>query len=155
MSQYSFLQVLKDGIPWNPLPEYKKIQNPAVPHAPKRRFPLSQSERSLALKNALRYFPTELHPVLSEDFNYELEKYGHIYMYRFLPQFPIKAYPLDAYPARTSDARAVMLMICNNLDPNVAQYPEELITYGGNGQVFSNWAQVGKLHAHGRMDYIM
>jgi urocanate hydratase len=73
----------------------------------------------------------------------ELEEYGHIYMMRFTPQFPMKAYPIDQYPAKTLEGRALMLMICNNLDPAVAQFPQELVTYGGNGQCLSNWAQVG------------
>ena len=133
MSALDFLKVLKDGIPVNPLPENTvgKNRNPKVPHAPKRNLPLSKEERDLAVKNALRYFPTHLHCILSEEFKQELEDWGHIYMYRFLPNFPMKAYSIDEYPAKTQDARAIMLMIFNNLDPNVAQFPEELVVYGG------------------------
>ncbi|CAG0896373.1 unnamed protein product [Darwinula stevensoni] len=95
----------------------------------------------LAVKNALRYFPPRLHATLAPEFASELQVYGHIYMYRFLPDFPIRAYPVDAYPAKTTSAACIMHMIMNNLDPRVAQFPQELVTYGGNGQVFSNWAQ--------------
>ncbi|CAG7731485.1 unnamed protein product [Allacma fusca] len=141
MKHLEFLQDLKEGIPLNPLPSNNRVRNPKFSHAPRRRVPLTPTERELAIQNALRYFPRKFHSILEEDFNYELDKYGHIYMYRFLPKFNMKAYPIDAYPAQTQDARAIMLMICNNLDPNVAQFPEELIVYGGNGQVFSNWGQ--------------
>lgn len=98
----------------------------------------------LALRNALRYFPKEHHAVLAPEFAQELADYGHIYMYRFRPfEYEMKAYPISKYPARLSQTAAIMLMIMNNLDKAVAQYPHELITYGGNGSVFSNWyAQV-------------
>ncbi|GLH00781.1 Urocanate hydratase [Gryllus bimaculatus] len=95
----------------------------------------------LALKNALRYFPPHTHEELLPEFAAELRDFGHIYMYRFLPTFPVRAYPVSQLPARCPQAAAIMLMVLNNLDPAVAQYPEELVTYGGGGQVFSNWAQ--------------
>ncbi|GIQ90268.1 urocanase, partial [Kipferlia bialata] len=95
----------------------------------------------LALSNALRYFPKELHPVLAPEFAAELKEYGHIYMYRFLPTFEMKAYPLTAYPAKCVQAQCIMHMIMNNLDHAIAQYPHELITYGTNGSVLQNWAQ--------------
>uniref|UniRef100_A0A8C7YTT1 Urocanate hydratase 1 n=1 Tax=Oryzias sinensis TaxID=183150 RepID=A0A8C7YTT1_9TELE len=100
--------------------------------------PTSQLRRS---ENALRYFPPSHHATLAPEFAQELQQYGHIYMYRFCPSFPLRAYPIDQYPCRTRQAAAIMLMIMNNLDPAVAQFPQELVTYGGNGQVFSNWAQ--------------
>ena len=102
---------------------------------------LTDKEKTLALKNALRYFPSDQHAVLAPEFAQELRDYGRIYMYRFRPKHPMKAYPLDWYPAQCQQASSVMLMIQNNLDPAVAQHPEELITYGGNGAVFQNWAQ--------------
>lgn len=98
----------------------------------------------LAIKNALRYFPTELQGKLIDEFQYELDTYGHVYMYRFEPEIEMKAYPIDDYPCRCKAAAAIMLMIMNNLDRRVAQFPDELVTYGGNGQVFSNWAQVSR-----------
>ena len=98
----------------------------------------------LAIKNALRYFPTELQGKLIDEFQYELDTYGHVYMYRFEPEIEMKAYPIDDYPCRCKAAAAIMLMIMNNLDRRVAQFPDELVTYGGNGQVFSNWAQVSQ-----------
>jgi urocanate hydratase len=99
----------------------------------------------LAIKNALRYFPTEIQGTLIDEFQYELDTYGHIYMYRFEPEIEMKAYPIDDYPCRCKEAAAIMLMIMNNLDRAVAQFPDELVTYGGNGQVFSNWAQVSQM----------
>lgn len=128
------------GLPLNPLPPPRK-RNPELPHAPDRIAPLTTEETEIALKNALRYFPTKLHAELAAEFAQELKTYGHIYMYRFIPNIDMKAYPISEYPAKTKQAAAVMLMIMNNLDPQVAQFPEELVTYGGNGQVFSNWAQ--------------
>lgn len=98
-------------------------------------------KKKLAVKNALRYIPEEHHSLLAKEFIEELEMYGHIYMYRFLPTIRMKSYPIDQYPCKTTKAAGIMLMIMNNLDPDVAQFPQELITYGGNGQVFSNWAQ--------------
>ncbi len=110
-------------------------------HAPKRRNILNSLEKRLAIKNALRYFPEKFHQVLAGEFAHELEDYGRIYMYRFRPDYEIKARNIDDYPSRTRSAAAIMLMISNNLDNAVAQHPHELITYGGNGAVFQNWAQ--------------
>lgn len=131
-------QILK-GIP-NELPAKKE---PALDlsHPPKRKDILSVKEKRLAIKNALRYFPSDWHAVLAPEFANELETYGRIYMYRFQPDYEMYARPIDAYPAKTVQAAAIMLMILNNLNPAVAQHPQELITYGGNGAVFQNWAQ--------------
>ena len=116
-------------------------EDPAVSRAPARPLLLSADEKRLALRNALRYFPPALHAELAGEFAAELARWGRIYMHRFRPPYPMHARPLDAYPARSRQAAAVMLMIQNNLDPAVAQHPYELITYGGNGTVFQNWAQ--------------
>ena len=132
------LQVLQ-GIP-KELP-LKKERSTAVSHAPKRKGILSLDEKKLAVQNALRYFPKKWHKELSVEFAEELKVYGRIYMYRFKPSYDMFARPIDEYPANTSQASSLMLMIQNNLDPAVAQHPEELITYGGNGAVFQNWAQ--------------
>ncbi|RNA11490.1 urocanate hydratase [Brachionus plicatilis] len=134
------LKKICSGLPLDPLPE-NLGRNPNIAHAAKRVANLSKSEKQQAISNALRYFPTHLHKILAREFADELEQYGHIYMYRFLPRISMKAYPVGQYPCKTVKAAAMMLMIMNNLDPQVAQFPEELITYGGNGQVFSNWAQ--------------
>lgn len=134
-----FQKQILEGIP-KQLPNPKK-PSANLPHAPKRRDVLNAEEKKLAIKNALRYFPKEWHSILAKEFAQELEDYGHIYMYRFMPDYKMYARPIDEYPAKTKHAAAIMLMIQNNLDPAVAQYPEELITYGGNGSVFSNWAQ--------------
>ncbi len=112
-----------------------------VSHAPVRKEILSSAEKKLAVKNALRYFDPKLHVVLAPEFAAELKKYGRIYMYRFRPEYEMHARPIEDYPARSKQAAAIMLMIQNNLDPVVAQHPHELITYGGNGAVFQNWAQ--------------
>ena len=112
-----------------------------INHAPKRKDILSPEEKRLALRNALRYFPKHLHAQLAPEFAEELRKYGRIYMYRLRPTYPMYARPIDEYPARSRQAAAIMMMIQNNLDPRVAQHPHELITYGGNGAVFQNWAQ--------------
>ncbi|RWS03308.1 urocanate hydratase-like isoform X1 [Dinothrombium tinctorium] len=128
------------GLPINPLPP-PKARDPRFPHAPIRNHNLSEDGCKLAVRNALRYFPPNTHSVLAPEFMAELKEYGHIYMYRFIPDIEMKAYPIDSYPVKCKEAAAIMLMIMNNLDPNVAQFPHELITYGGNGQVFSNWAQ--------------
>jgi urocanate hydratase len=112
-----------------------------VNHAPVRRDILSIEEKKLALKNALRYFKPEFHEVLAPEFREELEKYGRIYMYRFRPDYPISARRLSDFPFRSVQAGSIMLMLSNNLDTRVAQHPHELITYGGNGSVFQNWAQ--------------
>lgn len=134
-----FKQQILQGIP-DFLPEFKEIDN-SVPHAPIRRNILNAEEKKLAVKNALRYFPKKFHKVLSVEFAEELKKYGHIYMYRFRPDYDMYARAISEYPHKTKQAAAIMLMIQNNLNPIVAQHPHELITYGGNGSVFSNWAQ--------------
>ncbi|XP_047000587.1 urocanate hydratase-like [Schistocerca americana] len=134
------LRVLAAGIPLPPPPP-PLGRDPAVPHAPVRTHRLTTDQKRLAVKNALRYFPLEYHSRLAPEFAQELDEYGHIYMYRLMPKFPVRAYPLQLLPARCPEAAAIMLMILNNLDPAVAQFPHELVTYGGNGQVFSNWAQ--------------
>lgn len=134
----SFLECLKHGLPLNPLPgQYER--NQSIAHAPKRLAKLSDEDRELAVKNALRYIPLSLHSQLETEFKSELDQYGHIYMYRFVPRFEIKAYPIEQYPAKCREAACIIMMIMNNLDKQVAQFPEELVTYGGNGQVFSNW----------------
>ncbi|TLF45161.1 urocanate hydratase [Maribacter aurantiacus] len=127
------------GIP-SELPK-KKERSSTVSHAPIRKDILSTEEKKLAIRNALRYFPQEWHQELAEEFAQELMEYGRIYMYRFMPDYIMYARPISKYPAKTTQAAAIMLMIQNNLDPAVAQHPEELITYGGNGAVFQNWAQ--------------
>ncbi len=119
----------------------KKYLDETVPHAPIRPQVLSESEKVLAVSNALRYFPKDWHQVLAEEFLTELERYGHIYMYRFRPDYEMYARPIYEYEAKTREAAAMMLMIQNNLDPRVAQFPHELVTYGTNGSVFQNWAQ--------------
>ncbi len=126
---------IPDTLP--PAPVYDTTVN----HAPKRKAILTEKERRLALKNALRYFPEHLHAQLAPEFAKELHDYGRIYMYRYRPSYAMKARPIDEYPARSRQAAAIMMMIQNNLDPRVAQHPHELITYGGNGAVFQNWAQ--------------
>ena len=130
---------IQSGIP-NDLPPKKKRLS-TVSHAPNRKQILSKSEKQLAIRNALRYFPSDWHSVLAPEFAEELLTYGRIYMYRFQPSYAMYARPISEYPAKTSHAAAIMLMIQNNLDPAVAQHPQELITYGGNGAVFQNWAQ--------------
>ena len=135
----TFQEEILEGIP-EQLPEPRPL-DASVSHAPKRKDLLSEDEKVMAVRNALRYFDPEHHAVLAEEFYQELVEYGRIYMYRFRPQHPIKARPLKEYPFRSQQAGAIMLMIQNNLDPAVAQHPEELITYGGNGAVFQNWAQ--------------
>ncbi|MFC2107131.1 urocanate hydratase [Bacteroidota bacterium] len=134
-----FKQAIIDGIP-SILPK-PKPRNEALSHAPKRKEILSKAEKKLALKNALRYFDPKYHKDLAPEFAEELKKYGRIYMYRFRPDYEIYARDINEYPCNTKQAAAIMLMIQNNLDPAVAQHPEELITYGGNGAVFQNWAQ--------------
>ncbi|MCW5910955.1 MAG: urocanate hydratase [Cyclobacteriaceae bacterium] len=127
------------GIP-DTLPE-KKPYDSSVNHAPKRKDILSHDEKKLAVRNALRYFHPKHHAVLASEFLEELETYGRIYMYRFRPDYKMYARTIEEYPHRSKQAAAIMLMIQNNLDPAVAQHPHELITYGGNGAVFQNWAQ--------------
>ncbi|XP_063116265.1 urocanate hydratase [Cavia porcellus] len=136
----SSLQMLCSGLPLWPLPQ-NQGRWAGVPHAPVRTPNLSPAEEQLALRNALRYFPPDIQELLAQEFAQELRLYGHIYMYRFSPSIEMRAYPIEQYPCRTRAAAAIMHMIMNNLDPAVAQFPQELVTYGGNGQVFSNWAQ--------------
>jgi urocanate hydratase len=134
-----FKDHIRQGIP-SQLPP-KKERTAGISHAPKRKDLLSTDEKKLALRNALRYFPREWHETLAPEFWKELMTYGRIYMYRFMPDYALKARPLADYPANCAQAAAIQLMLQNNLDPAVAQHPEELITYGGNGAVFQNWAQ--------------
>lgn len=134
-----FQQAIREGIP-EELPPARPL-DPAVSHAPARKDILTPEEKKLALRNALRYFPPRHHAVLAPEFAAELRAYGRIYMHRFRPDHPMHARPIDHYPAKSRQAAAIMLMVQNNLDPAVAQHPHELITYGGNGAVFQNWAQ--------------
>ncbi|MBY0065871.1 urocanate hydratase [Empedobacter falsenii] len=135
----TFQEQIKQGIP-SVLPQ-KKDRDPNVSHAPKRKEILSEDEKKLALKNALRYFEPKDHAELIPEFKQELENFGRIYMYRLMPDYKIFARPITDYPGNSQQAKAIQLMIQNNLDQAVAQHPEELITYGGNGAVFQNWAQ--------------
>ncbi|MBE7659251.1 urocanate hydratase [Tenacibaculum finnmarkense] len=135
----SFKKQIKQGIP-NELPEMP-VYDSSINRAPKRKDILTSEEKKLALKNALRYFDAKHHALLLPEFAKELEDYGRIYMYRFRPTYKMKARDIKEYPGKCSQAKAIMLMIQNNLDYAVAQHPHELITYGGNGGVFSNWAQ--------------
>ncbi|MCT8338691.1 urocanate hydratase [Flavobacteriaceae bacterium TK19130] len=135
----TFKESIAQGIPTQ-LPSPKPFEE-EVNHAPKRKEILSEEEKKLALKNALRYFKEEHHTTLLPEFKEELETYGRIYMYRFRPEYDMHARPITEYPGKCEQAKAIMLMIQNNLDPEVAQHPHELITYGGNGAVFQNWAQ--------------
>ncbi|AEA42751.1 urocanate hydratase [Fluviicola taffensis] len=139
MTLNDFQNDIQSGIPVNLPP--KKEYELGINHAPKRKEILSADEKVLALKNALRYFPQEHHGVLAKEFSDELETYGRIYMYRFRPDYRMYARPIDEYPGKSMQAKAIMLMIQNNLDYAVAQHPHELITYGGNGAVFQNWIQ--------------
>jgi len=134
-----FQKQILEGIP-DVLPP-KKEYDPSINHAPKRKDILSEAEKRLAIRNALRYFPAKNHKELAAEFADELKRYGRIYMYRLRPDYEMKARNIDEYPARSRQAAAIMLMINNNLDYAVAQHPHELITYGGNGAVFQNWAQ--------------
>lgn len=139
MSGDTFKRDIAEGIPGE-LPAPKPYDH-SLNHAPRRKDILNSAEKKLALKNALRYFPEKIHPLLAKEFLKELEAYGRIYMYRYRPDYEIKARHLDEFPHLTRSAAAIMLMISNNLDLMVAQHPHELITYGGNGAVFQNWAQ--------------
>ena len=139
MDKINFKETILEGIP-KTLPT-KKDRDENVSHAPKRKSILSKQEKKLAIQNALRYFQPEHHEVLAPEFYQELEAYGRIYMYRFMPNYTISARSIDDFPHQSKQAAAIMLMLSNNLDPAIAQHPEELITYGGNGSVFSNWAQ--------------
>jgi urocanate hydratase len=139
MDMHHFHQAIREGIPHElPTPPEADTQ---VNRAPRRKEILTDSEKKLALRNALRYFPAHLHAQLLPEFKEELQNYGRIYMYRYRPHYEMFARPIDEYPAKCRQAAAIMLMIQNNLDPRVAQHPLELITYGGNGAVFQNWAQ--------------
>ena len=135
----TFQEQLLQGIP-SELPLSKPFDT-ALNHAPKRKDILNPTEKKLAIRNALRYFDAQHHAVLAPEFAQELQKYGRIYMYRFRPDYEMYARPIDEYPGKCEQAKAIMHMIQNNLDYRVAQHPHELITYGGNGAVFQNWAQ--------------
>jgi urocanate hydratase len=141
MSKNTFQQQILEGIPAQ-LPPAQALDS-AVSHAPRRVIEgvLSDEDKVLAIRNALRYFPAAWHAELAPEFADELGRYGRIYMHRFRPDYAMHARPIGEYPARTPQAAAIMLMIQNNLDPKVAKHPHELITYGGNGAVFQNWAQ--------------
>ena len=134
-----FQRQILEGIP-DVLPP-KKEYDLSINHAPKRKEILSEAEKRLAIRNALRYFPAKHHKELAAEFADELKRYGRIYMYRLRPDYEMKARNIDEYPARSRQAAAIMLMINNNLDYAVAQHPHELITYGGNRAVFQKWAQ--------------
>jgi len=135
----AFLEDIVIGIPKN-LPVAKELDLD-IDHAPIRPVNLTVKEKRLAIENALRYFPKDWHEELAQEFFEELEKYGHIYMYRFRPDYEMYARPIEEYPTKSVSAAAIMHMIQNNLNPEVAQYPHELVTYGGNGSVFQNWIQ--------------
>lgn len=139
MHKLTFKEQILQGIPQH-LPDKKEIDR-EVNHAPKRKDILNTEEKKLALQNALRYFEPRHHKILLPEFKEELEQYGRIYMYRFKPAYDLYARSLEEYPGKSTQAKGIMLMIQNNLDPKVAQHPDELITYGGNGAVFQNWAQ--------------
>ena len=139
MTLQEFQADIRAGIP-DYLPE-PQAYDPDINHAPRRKDILTPEQKRLALRNALRYFPKKLHAALAPEFAEELRTYGRIYMYRYRPRYEMKARPIGDYPHRSQQAAAIMLMIQNNLDPRVAQHPHELITYGGNGSVFMNWAQ--------------
>ena len=139
MTTAEFKKMVNEGIP-SELPAIK-LYDRNINHAPKRKDILNDIEKRLAIKNALRYFPEKFHNVLAREFADELMTFGRIYMYRFRPDYEIKARHIDDFPHRSRSAAAIMMMISNNLDVAVAQHPHELITYGGNGAVFQNWAQ--------------
>ena len=139
MTREEFIADIQLGIP-ETLPELQAYDK-EINHAPKRKDILTPEQKKLALRNALRYFPKHLHKDLAPEFAKELHDYGRIYMYRYRPTYKMYARPVDEYPHKSRQAAAIMMMIQNNLDPRVAQHPHELITYGGNGAVFQNWAQ--------------
>ena len=139
MSVSDFQKSVSEGIPKD-LPDPKPYDQ-TVNHAPKRKEISKPGEKILAVKNALRYFPLRFHRILASEFAHELKDTGRIYMYRFRPDYEIKARHIDEFPHKSRHAAAIMLMISNNLARGVAQHPHELITYGGNGAVFQNWAQ--------------
>eukprot|EP01084_Bolivina_argentea_P287430 493203_1 len=137
------LSTLANGIPLDPLPPPITHRDPSIPHAPKRNPAFrNKNDYILAIRNALRYFPRKYHSILLPEFSRELSDYGHIYMYRFRPRnYEMKGYPISLYPGQLTICKCIMIMIMNNLDYEIAQFPHELITYGGNGSVLSNWAQ--------------
>jgi urocanate hydratase len=139
MKPSPFKAAILEGIPATLPPE--RPYDPALNHAPRRKVDLTLQEKKLAIRNALRYIPARHHRVLAREFANELEEYGRIYMYRYKPDYEIRARKLEDFPHRSIQAGAIMLMLSNNLDHAVAQHPDELITYGGNGSVFQNWAQ--------------
>ena len=139
MTKAQFQEEIRKGIP-DVLPELKPYDT-NINHAPRRKDILTEEEKRLSVRNALRYFPKELHEQLAPEFADELRKYGRIYMYRYRPSYAMHARPIDDYPHKSRQAAAIMLMIQNSLDPAVAQHPHELIIYGGNGAIFQNWAQ--------------
>src|SRR5699024_1451953 len=139
MVMKTFQEEILQGIP-DSLPAKVELDD-SISHAPKRKKILSKQEEQLALRNALRYFPEAWHVELAEEFLNELRSYGRIYMHRFRPSYKMYARGIEEYPAKSKQAACIMLMIQNNLDPAIAQHPHELITYGGNGGVFQNWAQ--------------
>jgi urocanate hydratase len=139
MTRDDFQQQIRQGIP--ELLPTPPAEDPSISRAPERPMLLNSEERKLSLHNALRYFPEIMHKELAPEFAAELGRWGRIYMHRFRPAYPMHARPIDEYPARSRQAAAIMMMIQNNLDPAVAQHPYELVTYGGNGTVFQNWAQ--------------
>ena len=139
MNSEEFKAAVLEGIP-EQLPPLQQA-DPELNHAPRRKDILTPSEKKLAIRNALRYIPEQHHPEMVKEFAEELDAYGRIYMYRYKPAYPISARSIDAYPYKSLQAGAIMVMLSNNLDHVVAQHPDELITYGGNGAVFQNWAQ--------------
>ena len=139
MTLNEFQNNILQGIP-KELPNQKLYEH-NINHAPKRKDILSLDEKKLALRNALRYFDKKHHAILAKEFADELKKFGRIYMYRFRPDYKIYARPISDYPHKSIQAAAIMHMLSNNLDYDIAQHPHELITYGGNGSVFQNWAQ--------------
>jgi len=139
MKNMNFKEMVLEGVP-KELPP-KRTRNIRLSHAPKRKDILTKEEKKLSIKNALRYFEKEHHPVLAEEFYEELEAYGRVYMYRFMPNYALTARSINDFPHQCQQAAGIMLMLSNNLDTAIAQHPEELITYGGNGAVFSNWIQ--------------
>ncbi|MBQ2351096.1 MAG: urocanate hydratase, partial [Bacteroidales bacterium] len=139
MTKEEFQKLILQGIP-DELPE-PAVYEPEINHAPIRKQILTNDEKKLAIRNALRYFPAKFHKTLAPEFKNELETYGRIYMYRFRPKYKMFARDITWFPHKSTQAAAIMLMISNNLDYAVAQHPHELITYGGNGAVFQNWAQ--------------
>ena len=139
MTKSEFQKSIIEGIP-DQLPKPRPYDR-NISHAPKRKDILNKGEKKLAVKNALRYFDKKHHAILAAEFKNELEDYGRIYMHRFRPDYKIYARSIDEFPHKSKQAAAIMLMLSNNLDHAVAQHPHELITYGGNGAVFQNWAQ--------------